>query len=303
MAAKKQKRQNGAGPQKPARRVDPRSVRAALQSQVTTALDHLQRTEPSDQDVHAARKCIKKSRASLRLLRDVIPVETYRRENETLRDAARPLSATRDAKILIDALDSLVEKEAVDARAAQTLREVLSNERKRLQRKTTSKTGLTSSRRVLKGVQGRAQRWPLSRDDGALILHALKRVYKRSRRGLADARSARNSENLHDWRKQVKYLWHQLQMLETVAPNEINELADKLHKLSDYLGDDHDLAVLREKVVSHPKTLSRNASRALLTCIDERRTTLQEKAFTLGSRMFSRGASTFVERFGKLRSP
>jgi hypothetical protein len=53
----------------------------------------------------------------------------------------------------------------------------------------------------------------------------------------------------------------------------------------------------------HPKTLSRNASRALLTCIDGRRTTLQEKAFTLGSRMFSHGASTFVERFGKLRSP
>src|SRR5262245_2995118 len=124
MAAQTRKPAHRTGSKRRASRVNARSVRAALQAQVTTALDHLQRAEPSDQDVHATRKCIKKTRASLRLLRDVIPVETYRRENETLRDAARPLSATRDAKILIDALDSLVEKEAVDARAAQTLREV-----------------------------------------------------------------------------------------------------------------------------------------------------------------------------------
>lgn len=281
--------------------VNAKRLRAALQAQVTSALDYLQDGDVSDQNVHAARKCIKKARASLRLLRDVVPVETYRRENEVLRDAARPLSATRDAKILVDALDALVEKGAIEAKAAQSLRDVLLNERKKLQRQTASHTGVTSSRRTLRAVQGRSQRWRLSRDDGALVLHALKRVYKKSRRGLSDARTECSSETLHDWRKQVKYLWHQLQMLEALGPGEIGDLADQLHKLSDHLGDDHDLAVLREKALAHTDALSRNSCKALLVCIDERRTALQGKAFDLGARLFKDGATSFTQRFDKLR--
>jgi CHAD domain-containing protein len=57
------------------------------------------------------------------------------------------------------------------------------------------------------------------------------------------------TEHLHDWRKQAKYLWHQFQVLTPIAPGELGELADQFHRLSDYRGDEHDLAVL-EQVLS-----------------------------------------------------
>ena len=60
-----------------------------------------------DAAVHEARKCCKKLRALLRLVRPAISARTYRGENTAFRDAARPLTAVRDAKVLIETLDKL----------------------------------------------------------------------------------------------------------------------------------------------------------------------------------------------------
>ena len=66
---------------------------------------------PADARIHDARKRIKRARAALRLLRDALGESVYQRENAALRDAARPLSEVRDAKILIDALDELARRQ------------------------------------------------------------------------------------------------------------------------------------------------------------------------------------------------
>jgi CHAD domain-containing protein len=274
-------------------------VRAAIRAQIATALAQLSRRELSDQDVHAARKCIKKARAALRLMREFLGTATYRHENEALRDAARPLSAARDAKILIEALDALIAKRAIDARSAAALRQALVSERTRVQRRAASRNAVILSRRTLRAVHRRALRWSLREGEPALIVRALKRVYRRARRAMSKARTERSAEYLHEWRKQVKYLWHQLQMLEPLQVHEIRERSDQLHKLSDHLGNDHDLSVLREKVLARPGVISRSASRALLRAVEKRRASLQQKAFALGRRLFSDRPSEFVQRFVK----
>jgi len=58
-------------------------ARSTLLAQIATALAHLRGTAVSDSSVHSARKSIKQARATLRLMRD----------------AARPLNATRDATV------------------------------------------------------------------------------------------------------------------------------------------------------------------------------------------------------------
>jgi CHAD domain-containing protein len=272
-------------------------VRAAIREQLAAALRLLEGKELSDEDVHGARKGIKKARATLRLLRDSIPDEIYRRENAVLRDAARPLSATRDAKVLIDAVNTLIKKKSIDAASADALRAALQQDRERVQRQVASHHSVTHSRRALRTVRERAVRWRLTKDDGSLLAHALRRAYKRSRRGMSDARDAPTAENLHEWRKQVKYLWHQLQLLEPLHAGEIDKLTNRLHKLSNHLGDDHDLAVLCEKVLAHPAAMTKVAARKFRHCIDERRASLQDKAFTLGRRVFPEHASDFEERF------
>jgi len=67
--------------------------------------------------VHGARKQLKKGRADLRLLRKALGSQTYAYENTALRDVARPLTTVRDARALMDTLDTLVEHSGVQARA------------------------------------------------------------------------------------------------------------------------------------------------------------------------------------------
>src|SRR5690348_3769495 len=83
-----------------ARRITRRRIKSALQT--------LGPNETDDSSIHAARKELKKARATLRLLRDALGKTTYKRENTALRDAARPLSEARDGRVLLDALSSLI---------------------------------------------------------------------------------------------------------------------------------------------------------------------------------------------------
>jgi CHAD domain-containing protein len=270
-------------------------VRAALRTQVATALAELRARDLSDVNVHSARKAIKKARALLRLLRDVLTPSTYRYENETLRESARPLSAARDSRVLIDTLQRIAGK----TDGTEALRHALVAEYRRTQRRVTKGPVVATTRRRLAALHRRALRWPLQRGARLLILHSLKRIYRRARRDMEESRFEPTTERLHDWRKQVKYLWHQLQLLQPMRPRYIGKLADQLHKLSDHLGDEHDLAVLHEKIASHHRSIGGQATRALLADIDKRRQTLRRKAWRVGSEVFADRPSAFAARVSK----
>ena len=89
-----------------------RGIRRIARKQMDLALEELTGAHAGgrDQAVHEARKAFKKVRAVLRLVRPVIGEAAYRAENSCFRDAGRPLTEVRDAKILIETLDGLVER-------------------------------------------------------------------------------------------------------------------------------------------------------------------------------------------------
>ena len=78
-------------------------------------------------------------------------------------------------------------------------------------------------------------------------VRAIEEVYATGRESLRAARQTPTSERLHEWRKDTKYLWYDLQILEPLWPGVMTEWAAQAHRLSEYLGDDHDLAVLGNK--------------------------------------------------------
>src|SRR5262245_18163585 len=88
-----------------------KSLRRIVRHQMDAVMEELQGTPkgPRDEAVHEARKSLKKIRAVLRLVRPVIGEKAYRRENTCFRDAARPLTEVRDARILRETFDKLVE--------------------------------------------------------------------------------------------------------------------------------------------------------------------------------------------------
>jgi CHAD domain-containing protein len=84
-----------------------RGVRRVVRTQIGAALEALgERGLSSDETIHDTRKRLKRVRAGLRLLREAMGEGRYRRENALIRDAARPLTELRDAKVLLDALRS-----------------------------------------------------------------------------------------------------------------------------------------------------------------------------------------------------
>jgi CHAD domain-containing protein len=115
------------------------------------------------------------------------------------------------------------------------------------------------------------------------------------------------TENLHEWRKRTKDLWHALQILRPAAPERTRKLAKRAHALSDLLGSDHDLAVLRDYVEAHADCFPDDASRAaLVALLDRRRRSLQRAALDLGRSVYGRRPKRFVralERGWEKRAP
>lgn len=266
-----------------------REVRRILVEWIAAASAALARKKVTDANIHDARKQLKKARAALRLLRGSIGEIAYRRENAALRDAARPLGAARDSRVLVAVLDDLVEgrKSTLSPARFNKLRRILRQEQTQARRALT-KAVIAKQRTALRAVIKRSERWRLRGEDWVLIGEGLERSYRRGRKKMALARQSRDTECLHDWRKQVKYLWHQLQILEPLRPRKIGTLANRCHKLADHLGDDHDLAVLGSKIANHAGAFERKQDLdELLRQVDRRRVQLQHESFTLGTRLFA----------------
>jgi CHAD domain-containing protein len=278
-----------------------REVRRILVEWVASAAAVLNKKRVTDADIHDARKQLKKARAALRLLRGSIGEIAYRRENVALRDAARPLGVARDSRVLVAALDALLErhKSTLNAVRSDKLRRILRQEQTQARRALT-RTFMAKHRAALRAVIKRSERWRLRGDDWVVVGDGLTRSYRRGRKNFATAKQSRDTECLHDWRKQVKYLWHQLQIVQPLRPGRIGALASRCHKLADHLGDDHDLAVLRFKIESHATAFERARDLdELLHRLDRRRVQLQDRAFALGSRLFADQPTVFAQQLSK----
>ncbi len=280
-----------------------RGARRIARRRVRSALEILAGEPPTDRSVHAARKELKKARATLRLVRDALGASTYKKENAALRSAARPLSEVRDAEVLLEALHSLIERSGAPAsklrlgKFQSVLNRGLTESRATV---LEGKGPLKRARKTLQAVRSRAEHWHVGHHGWSVLGAGLKRTYSQGRRALARAQARGSDESLHEWRKQIQYFWHQLQILEPLGSGPLPDLLEQTHRLADLLGDDHDLAVLRERAVKARGVFPTAAThRALIALIDRFRAGLQEKALRLGSHLYQERPATFTARLGE----
>jgi CHAD domain-containing protein len=278
-------------------------VRRVLKAQVDDAVEQLRGeagNEPAEA-IHEARKDMKKIRSALRLVRDAIGDDAWRRENDHYRDVARKLSSHRDAEILVESLDGLRERFGPAARErSETLRKQLDEENRAAHDDGTIERTMAGAAAELIALRSSLDELALEGDGWELIAPGIHRSYRRGRKRLRSVEEEASVTNLHELRKRVKDLWYQLRMIREADRPMIGALADHAHDLSDHLGDDHDLALLREEAQRRRDAFASPADqRHLLQEIDQRRGELQFAAISLGERIYAEKPKKFTARLAK----
>jgi CHAD domain-containing protein len=144
---------------------------------------------------------------------------------------------------------------------------------------------------------GRIERWRLPESNWSVLGAGLRRVYRDCRRGMRAAADGGDGKDFHAWRREVKCLWHQLELLAPLRSSGVGRLAARCHRLGDLLGDEHDLAMLQSQLTSSAAKLQHpDAADRLEKLFDERRAGLQRKALALGARTFVQRPSAFAEQ-------
>ncbi len=265
---------------------------------------HLLTDEAIDHDLatHEARKNFKRLRALLWLVRDEIGAETFQRENACFRQAALRLATLRDSAVMLATLDQLkthyathLDEEAFAGIRARLLAWQAQVSSIHLQEGNT----FAEVVEILQAARPRFAALPLTRTDFAAFAGGLRHVYRQARQRMKQAYATRQAEYFHEWRRRVKYLWHQVELLALLWPPVMAEMARELHHLATLLGEAHDLVVLQEMLTVQSESFGEEADLPLLLeLLGQRQTALETAAFPVGKRLFAERPSSFVARLG-----
>ncbi|MFL6617699.1 MAG: CHAD domain-containing protein [Povalibacter sp.] len=253
----------------------------------------------TDKEVHNARKALKRARSTLRLLRPALTSDIFEQTNFALRDTGQPLSHLRDSRIIQDSLDTLRKHfgdltQQLDLRELETaLHSQCVQARREL---TVNSARFHELRRTLSTIEAEAKHWHLERDGWKLLGSALRRIYRHARVAYARVQEANSDGRLHEWRKQIKHLGHALQILTPMHPGHLGELADQANTLTEYLGEDHDLAVLGKYLHDSVVDADEESLDVLERLVQRRRADLQERAFRVGERLLNLKTQRFLKQ-------
>ena len=276
-----------------------RVVREEIESAGTHLSGH--RKPSRDEAIHEARKSIKKVRAVLRLV-SAEPDDATARENSRLRDVARKLSEFRDAFVIIETLDDVKKKykdEAGDR--LRSVRAALTKRRNQTAKVVDVAAVLGEAAKELQKAAKQVKHWPLHTAGYAAIGPGLEASYRAGREALARVRKHPHPENYHDLRKRVKDHWYHLRLLENLWSRLMKASEKSLKDLETWLGNDHNLVVLRARIVAEPAFYGKQKDIELaLELIDRYQKELREQSLSLAERVFDEKPRDFTRRMKHL---
>jgi CHAD domain-containing protein len=278
------------------------AVQRIADEQVERAVSALERASGDGLEaaVHDCRKRAKKLRGLIRLVRPALG-KAYGAANESFRDAGRELSGLRDAQAALATFDALVAGSpdrlpdagvgAVRA-GLVALGEEATNTDDQSARAERAADLLRAGRRHVAHAE-------LATDGWAAVEPGLEKTYTAGRRAGADARRAAEPTVMHEWRKRAKDAWYHVRLLRDAAPSILESLEDRFHRLSDALGDVHDLVVITDRLRARPDRFGGKAqTHTVCELADRRRATLERRATRLGARLYAEKPTRYSDRMG-----
>jgi len=278
-----------------------------------------EKPHPSAESIHSARKDLKSMRALLRLASGSILDETRRAENLLFRDTGRSLSPLRDSHALVEALRRFAKgkpgNDSNNSRAPRGIRSDFINKVCcRIEREAVKKLPEDTLRQLTEALQGAARNvahWfdGLSFEPGneweVFVGCGLRRTYRRGKNIVAQleslGRENAGDETWHELRKCSKALGYQLRLLRQLWPELLETLLAQIDQLSEKLGDDHDLAVLRGRLLSEPYNANETQEgaeirRDFIGSLDRRRRKLHVETYQIARRIYAEKPRQFASR-------
>lgn len=219
------------------------SIRRITHEQTATAIVLLSdRSGDFSERVHNARRCIKRLRATLRLVCPEKHGIRYKTADTALRNAAKKLSTSRDADVALATFECLAPD--VSRPLAARIRTKLKVTASCARRRTISPRQLAAVLTELRTSGRTIAQMPLKGKDWQLIAPGLKRSYADARHTAWKLRSDTEVTVIHKWRTAAKRLLHQLELIPRVVEKSHLKFLPQLTKLCKVLGEFHDMDAL-----------------------------------------------------------
>jgi CHAD domain-containing protein len=264
-------------------------IRRVVRDEIESAGDQLSGESKTSRDeaIHEARKSIKKVRALLRIVRPGLD-GVYAPENARLRDIARRLSEFRDAFAILGTFDDLKKKYKDATRnKLHSVRAGLDKRLKETRKEEDVALVLEEASVALRKAAKRVKSWPLQTDGYVAIGPGLEATYRAGRKALERVEKDGRPDEFHELRKRVKDHWYHVRLLEDLWSDVISAYEKSLKHLEDWLGIDHNLAVLREKIVAEPGFYGKEKDIELvLDLIDKYQKELRDRSLSLARRIY-----------------
>ena len=257
------------------------ALRRVCRRHVDQALASLQKAHQPD-GVHEVRKEIKRLRAVFRLTRGSLSHQDHRKTAKIMRLAAKPLAASRDARVTRKAFETLVGRKA---RQFPNLRSAVNTYCLHAERSFKNQDFGALARFMLKKAGGQLDDLNPKRTGWTEIKACLKKSYTRGRGAFQLARLKPEPGHFHEWRKEVKNFSYQLDFLCPDWPPNTKEMLEKLEALGEQLGEEHDL-VLLQNFAKELRQFSQETV-ALQHLIDARRRRFGGRIRQLGSCLYA----------------
>jgi CHAD domain-containing protein len=246
--------------------------------------------------IHGARKDLKKLRGALRLMRGELGRKTFKAENRRYREAGRLLSGSRDAEVKLETLRGL--RHGSDDLPEETTRRwerLLEAERDELATAVSeeSEGQIAQAIDAIEAGRDAIVGRPLRTDSWALMQPGLVDGYRAGRQAMKTALAEPSAENLHQWRRRAKDLWYQLRIIRDAWPEVLGKTVDQAHKLTEALGDHHDLALLAADLDARDNLRARHAFEV---AIEKRQEELLDAALDIGRRLYAEKPKAFGRR-------
>jgi hypothetical protein len=287
--------------------------------------------------VHETRKALKRLGTLIGLLEEELGEAVAAREKAVVRSTSLHLAGARDSEVLVSTLDGLVRRHPKKLRrrrgVAKLRCELVAERDTAAERAHDDALARAEALGELCALRGRVESWSFPHREGIEAVEpGLRRVYRegRERHGRAGGGKGHKGRAMHQWRKRVKELRYAAEMLDRRVPGGREEpggarrrerkrgragqgkdeghfrrLARRADELGELLGEEHDLAVLAERLRTDVQPgqgnrpeIGRSTGKVILKLIARRRRRLRGEALRRGARLYRRTPKRFVRRLG-----